>query len=349
MVKGEIIMSLDLNYKANELISTINMSDEEWLNYRRKGIGGSDVAAVLGISKYKTARDVYFEKLGKKPDYERNENWVALEYGKRLESLVAEIFSNKTGFKVWHENVMLQHPLFPFMIADTDFLFEAPDGTIGILECKTGSIYTKEAWESNTVPYQYEVQCRHYLSVKNCNTAYIACLFGNSENDFIYRKIERDIDFEEMMIEQEDYFWNEYVKNEKEPELYGTGDAVLSSLKRYHTDNIGEAEVIFDSSYSSVLEQIIKIKSEKTSIDKASRNLENKIKTLYAKFVAILGNSTKGKCIAEDGSEYLITYKPSYRVSINKDNLEKMQLNDSDMFKKYATSTESRQFQVKKV
>ena len=59
---------LKLNYDAVELVSTENMDEETWLDYRRKGIGGSDAAAVLGVSPYKTARDVYFEKLGRKKE-----------------------------------------------------------------------------------------------------------------------------------------------------------------------------------------------------------------------------------------------------------------------------------------
>ena len=61
-------MALDLNYEATVLVKTDGMEKSEWLKWRRKGIGGSDAGAVLGISPYKTARDVYYEKLGREPD-----------------------------------------------------------------------------------------------------------------------------------------------------------------------------------------------------------------------------------------------------------------------------------------
>lgn len=41
-------MSLNLNYQPEVLVSTEGLTEEEWLNYRRKGIGGSDAAAIMG-------------------------------------------------------------------------------------------------------------------------------------------------------------------------------------------------------------------------------------------------------------------------------------------------------------
>lgn len=341
-------MSLELNYEAEVVVDTSNITEEEWLKYRFQGIGGSDAAAVLGISKYKTARDLYFEKIGRKPDIEENNNWVTLEVGKRLEDLVAQIFAKKTGFRIWQEKKMLRHPLFPFMLADTDYLFETNDGTIGILECKTSNVYSKDKWDSGSVPYNYEIQCRHYMAVKNVDLAYIACLYGNTENDFVYQRIDRDLDFEEDMIIQQKEFWNEYVLKQQEPPLQGEGDLVLKSLQRYKNKQNNINELMFDSSYIEVCEKILEMKTEKSTIEKTAKEIEGKIKTLYAQFIAILGNGTKGRCIGND-CEYVITYKPSYRTMINKDALEKMQLNDKEIFEKYATVSESRPFQIKKI
>ena len=52
-------MSLDLNYKPNVFVETANLTEVEWLAWRRKGVGGSDVAAALGLSPYRTARELY--------------------------------------------------------------------------------------------------------------------------------------------------------------------------------------------------------------------------------------------------------------------------------------------------
>lgn len=116
-------MVLRLMYEPQELVDTSNLSNEEWLSYRRRGIGGSDAAAILGISPWRTARDLYYDKLSVvKADMD--ENWVALEMGHLLEDLVARIFAKKTGLRIFQRKVMFQHPLYPWMLADLDYLAE---------------------------------------------------------------------------------------------------------------------------------------------------------------------------------------------------------------------------------
>lgn len=77
-----------------------NLTEQEWLAYRRQGIGGSDVAAILGISPFRTARDLYDDKLNIASAVDDTGNWVALEMGHLLEPLVAQIFTKKTGLEV---------------------------------------------------------------------------------------------------------------------------------------------------------------------------------------------------------------------------------------------------------
>lgn len=131
-------MGLDMNYEAEVFVDTEDLSREDWLSYRRKGIGGSDAAAIMGMSPFCTKRDLYYDKLGIQAVMDEEEdNWVAKEVGHRLEDLVAEIFSRKTGLKVYPVRKMFRHPLCPFMLADVDFFIDFPDGSKGILECKT--------------------------------------------------------------------------------------------------------------------------------------------------------------------------------------------------------------------
>ena len=81
------------------LTPTDKLTREDWLAFRRRGIGGSDAAAVLGISPFRTGVDLYYDKLGL-PVAESEENWVAMEMGNLLEDLVARIIAKKTGLKV---------------------------------------------------------------------------------------------------------------------------------------------------------------------------------------------------------------------------------------------------------
>ena len=125
--------SLNMNYEPEVIVDTDTLSREDWLSYRKLGIGGSDVAAIMGISPFATIRDLYNDKLGIEPLIEEEEsNWVAKEVGHRLEDLVAEIFAKKTGLTVFPVRKMFRHPLYPFMLADVDFFIIFPDGSYGI-------------------------------------------------------------------------------------------------------------------------------------------------------------------------------------------------------------------------
>lgn len=80
--------ALKETHQPQVLVETAGLSEKEWLAYRRKGIGGSDVAALLGISPWRTARDLYYDKLNIAAVEDNEENWVALEMGHLLEPLI---------------------------------------------------------------------------------------------------------------------------------------------------------------------------------------------------------------------------------------------------------------------
>lgn len=124
-------------YTPGVLVETKDLPEDQWLEWRRKGIGGSDAAAVLGVSPFATARDLYYDKL-KLVEYEdRKSNWVAKKVGHLLEDLVAEIFHKKTGFPIYQIKKMFYHPLYPYMLADVDYFVTLPSGETAILEIKT--------------------------------------------------------------------------------------------------------------------------------------------------------------------------------------------------------------------
>ena len=78
-------------------ISTKNMSREEWLEARRKGIGGSDASAFLGQNQWSSPLSVYMDKRGMTPEKDPTE---ALIQGTDCEEVVAKRFERETGMKV---------------------------------------------------------------------------------------------------------------------------------------------------------------------------------------------------------------------------------------------------------
>lgn len=182
-------------YEPGVLVSTEGLPEEEWLEWRRKGIGGSDASIVLGVSPFATARDLYFDKLKIVSYKDDSGNWVALKIGHLLEDLVAEIFHKKTGYPIYQIKKMFYHPLYPYMLADVDYFATLPNGDTAILEIKTTNYNAKDNWwidGDETVPVNYEAQGRHYMAVMNLNHVFYCCLYGNNEDDVIIRHIEQD-------------------------------------------------------------------------------------------------------------------------------------------------------------
>lgn len=138
-------MNNKAEYTPEKVVDISNLSREDWLEYRKKGIGGSDVAAIMGISPFATIRDLFYNKTGVQPVIQEEEesNWVAKEVGHRLEDLVAEIFSKKTGLEVFPVRVMFRHPLYPFMLAMWIFLFVCRMGHLRFWNVKPAIIMRK--------------------------------------------------------------------------------------------------------------------------------------------------------------------------------------------------------------
>lgn len=201
----------------NVLVNTAEMNRIEWLEWRRKGIGGSDAAAIAGLSRYKSPMEVYLEKTEELlPEEGPSE---AAYFGMLLEDLVAKEFQLRTGLKVWRRNAILQHPKYPFMIANLDRRIVGSDQGPGVLECKTASAYKRKEWVDGNIPPEYQIQLQHYLAVTGYGYAYIAVLLGGQE--FVYRRMDRDDEMIEYLIKIEADFWR-MVENRIPPAPDGT-------------------------------------------------------------------------------------------------------------------------------
>lgn len=342
-------MSLNLNYKPEVLVETEGLTREEWLDYRRMGLGGSDAAAILGISPFCTKRDLYYDKIGVQALVnEEEENWVAKEVGHRLEDLVAEIFSKKTGLEVFAVRKMFRHPLYPFMLADVDYFIKYPDGSLGILECKTTNYNCQNKWADNATPMNYEYQGRHYMAVTNINKGYFACLYGNNENEFFIRPMERDLDIEADLIAEEKEFWEEHVQKRVEPPYTEKPDLVLESIRKHcGAADTGAEKVTLNGKHLTNLEQYLQLREEKLQHDREVKRLETRMKEAYAEVVEEMG-STCDAVLRVGGTIYEVSYKPKYRTGIDKNGLEKLKVQHPDVYDDYVNITESRSFSAKK-
>lgn len=291
---------------------------------------------------------LFYDKTGIRPAFQENEdNWVAKEVGHRLEDLVAEIFSQKTGLKIFPVRTMFRHPLYRFMLADVDFFIEFADGTYGILECKTTNYNCQEKWANNTIPVNYEYQVRHYMSVMNIDKAYIACLYGNNAEEFFIRPLERDLETEEDLIAEEKYFWEEKVLKKVEPDYVEKADLVIASIKKHYGPADPQAAgVILSTKNLSGIKTYLSLKQEKAKLEGEVKRLEERMKQSYLGVLEELGASCSGT-IMDGTTKYEVSYNPTYRTSIDKKGLEKLKIQHPDVYDDYVQTTENRRFVVK--
>ena len=257
--------------------------------YRRQGLGGSDAASVLGISPFRTAMDLYYDKRNL-PIEDDEGNWVAMEVGTLLEDLVARIFAKKTGLKIYRRKCMFQHPAHPWMLADLDFLVEMPDGSTAILECKTTNYNARDKWEYDgkpIVPVYYESQGRHYMAVMNLNRVYYCCLYGNNEEEVIIRHIDRDMDYESELISLEEDFWLNHVQAQVPPPYFeDDGELILESLRRLMGPSSKDAPpVLLTPPQSAKMFRFLELQAEKKRLDAESNRLKAEMDRMKALIV----------------------------------------------------------------
>ena len=338
-------MELNLNYEPEIFVPDITvLSNEEWLQYRRMGIGGSDAAAVCGVSPWKTARELYQEKAEGIFRDEPEKNWVALEIGKRLEELVVQIFMRQTGLKPYAVRKMFRHPFYPFMLADVDYFVKIGED-IYVVECKTSFSYRMDEWADGNIPLHYELQGRHYAAVTNTKGVIFLCLHGNSEDTFLMRRIDRNLRQEADLIEQEAYFWNEFVLEKQAPEYTEPSSLVINSLKKQLQIREQKTVELSEELASNIL-TYLKLKEKKAEADALSRNLENQIKEITAPIRSALDNAQTGKIVI-NGIPYQAGYTKRTTISIPKSGLEVIRLLHPEIYQEYGKTTTSYSFYIK--
>lgn len=212
-----------------------------WLADRKTGLGGSDIAAVLGLSPYKSAVDIFLEKTNQTPDSEMND---AMYWGTVLEDVVARHYAHTSGNRVQRINQMMRHPRHPWMLANIDRAIVTPGsrarfdsgkllGAEGILEAKTSSAYKAGEWgtpdDEDAIPTHYTAQCMHYLAVTGLEWCDIAVLIGGQK--YLSKRIERDDETILGMIERAEEFWFKHVVARVPPEPK-TGEDALKLFPR---------------------------------------------------------------------------------------------------------------------
>jgi len=192
--------------KCHVIAKVDEISEQQWLDIRKRGIGGSDAGAVCGVNKYKSPLAVYLEKTGQIHGQEDNE---ALEWGRTLEPIIKRKFAEKTSYKIEEVPFILQHPAHPWMIANIDGIVITEGGS-GVLEVKNAGEFTRKEWSEDRLPDSYYLQLQHYLEVTGLQFGIIVCLLGGKS--LVWKEVPRDEEIIRFLIDIESKFWSDVEK-----------------------------------------------------------------------------------------------------------------------------------------
>ena len=205
------------------------MATKDVKENRHLYIGGSDIAKVMGLSRWGTPLSLWAEKTGKIPPKDLS-NVEAVELGNDLEDFVANKFSQKTGKAVRRSPKVYQHPQYPYMVAHIDRLITGSDE---LLECKTCSFFKKDEWEGEEIPQEYILQVMWYLGITGRRIGHIAVLIGGQS--FKYKQIEFDSELFDKMVDAAKDFW-QHVQDDTPVDIVATDDETLKDLYSNHSE-----------------------------------------------------------------------------------------------------------------
>ena len=310
--------------QAQSLVQTVDMSRDQWLQARRKGIGGSDVSAIAGLNKWKSPVAVYLDKVGQSPL--EDTTGEAAYWGNVMEDIVAQEFSIRTGMKVRRRNAILVHPEHDFMFANVDRLII---GKKEGLECKTASEFLKGEWQDDEIPAAYLLQIQHYMAVTGYKAWHIAVLIGG--NKFIHKRIERDEELINYLTQIEKDFWENHVLKEIPPSFDGS-DASVDLLKALYPESEPESEINLPKDAETLIDALEVIKSDIKEAETKKKEYENKLK-------AFMGTNEK----AFAGTRK-ITWKSS---SVTRIDSKRLKAEQPELYKQYSNTTSERKFLIK--
>ena len=303
------------------LVSTLNLTKEDWLRYRKCGITGTDAGAILGVNPYRSAFQVYHDKISDAIETIDNE---AMRQGRDLEEYVAQRFSEKTGLRVRRANAIFQSETHPLLLADFDRLVV---GQKAGLECKTVSPFSADQWADGKIPAHYLAQVNHYLAVSDFDCWYIAALILGKE--LIIHKITADKPMLADLIDKEEQFWTHHVIPQIPPTPNGSdGD----------TQTISQLYKVNDRSKNADLSSLRNLLDKRQELSVQIEHLEQEKTSIEQQVKLEMQDAAYGTAPG-----YKVSWVSSESRRVDSQRLKKEQ---PDVFARYSKNVSSRRFTI---
>jgi putative phage-type endonuclease len=245
--------SFNTAHKANLKLQyhTKDMDHKTWIELRSEGLGGSEIAAVVGGSKYESQLSLWRKKTGQKGETESTEQMRA---GNLFEEVIAKEFSERYKWPIKRVNYIYSHPEYDWTRCNVDYITQNPaTGRWGILEIKNPSEYARGEWETNfeldeagnvskpthpgSIPPYYHIQGQFYAGCSGLNFIVTCAMIGGFTLCPVYRSIDKSL-FRELLLEG-DTFWKAHVLTKKQPRL----EASNANSRKELNEILGESAV----------------------------------------------------------------------------------------------------------
>lgn len=244
----------------------------EWLEYRKTGIGSSEISTIVGLNPWETPYQLWRRKKGL--DEAKTENF-AMKAGHYLEDAVSQFWADETGLQI------IKSSAGDWLIRDNEreYLQVSPDRTYwladkphskankGILECKT----TQMTIDPEDLPKHWFCQVQYQLGVAGLTQGSLAWLCSGRE--FGYKDIAFVPDFYGWLIEEVDKFWQDNILGDVEPAATNVQD-VLLKFNRHTDGKVLEVDDEIFNAYTKLKE----VRKELAAVENQKNELEAKIK-----------------------------------------------------------------------
>jgi putative phage-type endonuclease len=295
-------------------------SHEEWKALRKKYIGGSDAASVVGMNPYKSAYALWAEKTGRLPEFEGN---LATDVGTYMEDFIAKRFEQETGKKVRKEKRSFLNDEYPWAIANYDRLIVGEDAG---LECKFTDSLNLKQYKNGEFPERFYAQCVHYLAVSGKKRWYLAVLIGNK--DFKWFCIERD-DEEIAALMVEEAKMSVCIQTDTPPAVDGTR-STSNAISAIYPDSDGDTVSLM--AYETDLMQYLALGTQIKALEKQQTELGNRVK-------AFMNTAGRG-----ESNRYRVSYSTTVKKTFD---LKAFQADHKDLnLNKYCKTSSYRTFKV---
>lgn len=285
-------------------------------------IGGSEIAAVMGLSRWTTPLKLWAEKTGK-VEREDISGKEFVELGTELEEFVARRFTKLTGIAVRRDRKAYTHPKYPYLVGHID---RNVTGTDAVLECKTASAYKLKEWEGDDIPIEYVLQLNWYLGLTQSKVGHIAVLIGGQK--FRYKQIEYDAELFEKQVAAAVNFVEYHCAEDIPPMAVGDDNDFLKEL---YPREVLELIETTDREITMLIDEIEAIKKEIILCEKQQNEKESTLKAFI------------GDCKGIIAPDYNVTWKAQTSTRI-----DTAAIKAAGLYDQYSKTTETRVLRITK-